>query len=90
MLNLQLSLRLLVGVALATLVVVPGCPTVPRGTKIDAGLKHLLQTICDRFLVRGGDKNQSKRLPQGGQEVKEGKLRSGGSKSDVRHIRLSA
>ena len=31
------------------------------------------------FLLRGGDENQSKRFSQGGQEVKEVKLRSDGS-----------
>ena len=42
------------------------------------------------FLLRGGDKSQSKRLPQGGQEVQEGKLRSDGSNPQVRHIWLLA
>ena len=39
-----------------------------------------------KVLLRGGDKNQSKRLPQGGQEVKEGKSRSDWSYPQVRHI----
>ena len=40
------------------------------------------------FLLRGGDKNQSKCLPQGGQEVQEEKLRSEGSNSHARRTCL--
>ncbi len=40
------------------------------------------------FLLRGGDKNLSKSISQGGQEVKEGKFRSVASISYVRRVCL--